>query len=192
MLSGSCALGIVVLVLIFDRSSNNGRWPQMLACIGSAADLCKAAMIQVERALAARTDLQARFDDTFYSMKCLLSSHHSHVPNDVAVQVHRPNSQHKFEVRMCRRHSHGRRPVIQQFIVDVGKCAVISEWKASQASYSASVLTSCDNDKLLGHLFDDSTLQHSLMALSWHFSSQFTELKFSSKPRHYTTGCQAV
>jgi len=28
---------------------------------GSAADLCKAAMIQVERALAA-TDLQARFD----------------------------------------------------------------------------------------------------------------------------------
>ena len=34
-------------------------------CIGSAADLCKAAMIQVERALAARTDLHARFDDDF-------------------------------------------------------------------------------------------------------------------------------
>jgi len=29
-------------------------------CTGSAADLCKAAMIQVEKALATRTDLQAR------------------------------------------------------------------------------------------------------------------------------------
>jgi len=37
----------------------------VLYCTGSAADLCKAAMIQVEKALAERTDLQARFDDTF-------------------------------------------------------------------------------------------------------------------------------